>query len=178
MCNRPIFIQSTLVWRASWSTSVLSTALPHFVRGSCLSWFWFVSAPPRPASSIWVMKIMSSVFLSHAFQLQCFLYVAVSVCWTVSISLKPSIGVYMWQYVVIQECISWFLRLLLLLVSISLSFMLILCSLIPRSCSCAATDLESWSSYLVPSLNSLWCSLSLNSVQILGEFSFIMPLIF
>lgn len=83
---------------------------------------------PHPPSSIWVMKIMSSVFLSHAFQLQCFLCVAVSVCWTVSISLKPSIGVYMWQYVVIQECISWFLRLLLLLVSISLSFMLILCS--------------------------------------------------
>lgn len=63
-----------------------------------------------------------------------------------------------WQYLVYKRvCFSWFLRLLLLLSSISH-----LCSLTLRNCSCVVTDLGSWSSYLLS--YPFWCSLSLNSL--------------
>lgn len=119
MCNGSIFIQSAVVWRASWSISVLSTALPCFVRGSCLSCFWPFFFPPPFGYLCDANNAISALCL----MLQGFLYVVTFICWAVSTSLKISIGACVWWYLVIKrKCISWFVRLLLLLVSISLIY--------------------------------------------------------
>lgn len=160
MCNRSIFIQSALVWRAAWSISVLSGALPCFVRGSHLSCFMFLF-PSSLLWSIWAMKIVISILclMLSGFRAPGMLLLLYA-------ELFPSprnqalvcVCVCVWQYLVYKRvCFSWFLRLLLLLSSISH-----LCSLTLRNCSCVVTDLGSWSSYLLS--YPFWCSLSLNSL--------------
>lgn len=144
-----------------WSISVLSTALPCFVRGSSLSCFCFFL-------SFWVSACDANNVISA---LCLMLSVFQAFCrWLFSYAeLFPPH--WKWALVYVYGCI-WLLRECVLVdlrgfcycLSLYLSFMFVLHSLTPRSCSCMITSLGSWSSYLLPSLTWLWYSLPLSAV--------------
>lgn len=144
-----------------------------FLKRSWLSCFWFFVCLFSLLLSIWVTKLMSSVFHVSSFppsrllvcgyfcMLSCF-RLPKTEYWCVCAMVCGVTRVWVSWLV----SISWFLRLLLH-------------SLILRSWSLVVTDLGSSSSCLLPSLSFLWCNLSPRSaVPIFRELFFVMPLIF